>query len=87
MPSDVKQPQPEHTSLQRQQAVIWQAQKTYGALLNMADSLEQQLRLVTVWKNMLQALGDVEGLARMRDLLVRELGEEGPLLLGHKYCA
>lgn len=84
--SDIKQPQPEYSSLQRQQAVTWQAQKTYGALLNLADSLEQQLRLITVWKNMLEALGDAEALARMWELLVRDLGEEGPFLLG-PYCA
>lgn len=58
------------------------AQDAYTALLREASSLEYQLKMVVVWRDITTTLGDVTGVERIHDLLINELGEEGPLMLG-----
>lgn len=38
--------------------------------------------MAVVWRDIAQGMGDGVGVAKIHDLLVVELGEEGPMLLG-----
>lgn len=58
------------------------AQDVYAILLNRVRGLRDQLQMAVVWRDIAQGMGDVEGVAKIHDLLVVELGEEGPMLLG-----
>lgn len=58
------------------------AQDVYAALLNLVRGLNDQLQMVVVWRDIAQGMGDGDGVMRIHDLLVEELGEEGPMLLG-----
>lgn len=43
--------------------------------------MESQLALVTTWRDIVRSLQDVEGVAKMHDLLIGALGQEGPMML------
>lgn len=58
------------------------AQDVYAALLNRVSGLREQLQMAVVWRDIAQGMGDGIGVAKIHDLLVVELGEEGPMLLG-----
>ena len=73
---------PNYSQKERQQAVVWLAQDAYIGLLGEVQDLADQLKLVTIWRDITKCLGNVDGVARIHDLLLGELGEEGPLLLG-----
>lgn len=62
--------------------MVWIAQDVYAALFDEASSLEDQLKMVAVWRDIATGLGDVAGVTRIHDLLVGALGEQGPLMLG-----
>lgn len=51
-------------------------------LLNRMRGLKDQLQMVVVWRDIAQRMGDGDGVVRIHDLLIEELGEEGPMLLG-----
>ena len=70
---------------ERQQAVIWLAQDVYGALLLGKHELEDQLKLVTLWRNITKSLGDQKGLATIYQLLTEALEEDDPMLLERIY--
>lgn len=58
------------------------AQDVYAALLNLVRGLKDQLQMVFVWRDIAQGMDDGDGVMKIHDLLVEELGEEGPMLLG-----
>lgn len=58
------------------------AQDVYAALLNLVRGLKDQLQMVVVWRDIAHGMNDGDGVMKIHDLLVEELGEEGPMLLG-----
>lgn len=65
----------------RQQAVVWMAQDVYAALLRQVRALADQLKMVTVWRDIMHNLGDADGIKKIHDILITAIGENGPLLL------
>lgn len=61
--------------------MVWMAQDVYAALYDDAYSLEDDLKMVSVWRDITTNLGDTVGVTRIHDLLIKELGEEGPSML------
>ena len=57
------------------------AQDVYAALYDDAFTLEDDLKMVSVWRDITTNLGDTVGVTRIHDLLIKELGEEGPSML------
>ena len=47
--------------------------------------LEDQLKLVALWRNITKSLGDQQGLAKIYKLLMEALEEDDPLLLKWVY--
>lgn len=80
--TDVTLPAPGLDQKSRQQAVVWMAQDVYAALLDLVRGLKDQLQMVVVWRDIAQGMDDGDGVMKIHDLLVEELGEEGPMLLG-----
>ena len=58
------------------------AQGVYQSQLAIADGLEAQLEIVTSCRNIAAQLGDAMGVGAMYGLLVGELGDGAPSLLG-----
>lgn len=58
------------------------AQDVYAALFDHTLGLEDQLKMVAVWRDITTSLGDAAGVWRIHDLLVAALGEQGSLMLG-----
>lgn len=58
------------------------AQDVYAALLNLVRGLKDQLQMVVVWRDIARGMDDGDGVMKIHDLLVEELGEEGPMFLG-----
>lgn len=80
--SSVKAPTAGCGEKARQQAVVWLAQDVYAALLGDDEpTLRSQLKLVTMWRDIVGSLNDDEGVAKIHDLLIDALGQEGPMLL------
>lgn len=48
----------------------------------MVDGLEAQLKIVTLYRNIAAQLRDVMGVGMIYGLLVGEMGDEAPFLLG-----
>ncbi len=48
-------------------------------------NLEDQLKLVTLWRNITKSLGDKKGLAEIYQLLMEALGENDPMVLERIY--
>lgn len=80
--TNITLPAPGLDQKSRQQAVVWMAQDVYAALLNLVRGLKDQLQMVVVWRDIAQGMDDADGVMKIHDLLVEELGEEGPMLLG-----
>lgn len=80
--TNIKPPAPGLDQKSRQQTVVWIAQDVYAALLNRVRGLREQLQMAVVWRDIALGMGDGVGVAKIHDLLVVELGEEGPMLLG-----
>lgn len=64
-----------------QQAVVWMAQDVYAELLGHIRTLEDQLKIVAVWRDITSDLGDAAGVVRIHDLLITTIGENGPFML------
>jgi len=47
--------------------------------------LEEQLRMVTLWRNVTKCLGDMEGSAAIDQQLAEALGENDPMVLERVY--
>ena len=45
------------------------------------QTLQSQLELVTIWRDIVGFLQDDEGVAKIHDLLIGALGQEGPMML------
>lgn len=67
----------------RQQVVNHLAQEVYMALLDRVHGLRDQLKMVTMWRDIVTDLGDTAGVVKIHDLLIKAIGENGPLLLSH----
>lgn len=80
--TNITLPAPGLDQKSRQQAVVWMAQDVYVALLNLVRGLKDQLQMVVVWRDIAHGMDDGDGVMKIHDLLVEELGEEGPMLLG-----
>ena len=68
---------PPHTyfnAMQRRQAVVWLAQDVYASDLGKLKTLDDQTRLIMLWKDILVRLKDNEGLVKMNELLLKALG-------------
>lgn len=65
----------------RQQSVVWLAQDVYAALLRQAHGLRAQLKMVAVWRDIVADLEDATGVTMIHDLLIKAIGENGPLML------
>lgn len=58
------------------------AQDIYQSHLTMVDGLRAQLEMVTLCRNIAAQFGDAVGVGAIYGLLVGELGDEAPSLLG-----
>ena len=54
----------------------------YTAHLDGAKTLQDQLRLVDMLRDMASKVAPPEGIAKIHDLLTQEFGDHGPLMLG-----
>ena len=79
--SDITAPTAGCSEKARQQAVVWLAQDVYAGLMGEEQTLQSQLAWVTVWRDIVGSLEDEEGVARIHDLLIGALGQEGPMML------
>lgn len=61
--------------------MVWLAQDVYSLLLSRARGLGDQLRMVLKWREITSDLDDAAGVAKIHDILIKALGEEGPLML------
>ena len=57
------------------------AQDVYGGLLRQVRALADQLKMVAVWRDITCELNDAAGVARIHDLLVSAIGQNGPFML------
>ncbi|KAL9606544.1 MAG: hypothetical protein Q9179_000269 [Wetmoreana sp. 5 TL-2023] len=81
VPQDVlttaQKPEVGATQKQRQQAIVWLAQDVYAAFLAKAgERFPEQLKIVKTWKDLARHLDDVEGMNKIHELVVAELGED-----------
>lgn len=58
------------------------ARYVYQSYLAMADELEAQLKMVTLYRNITAQVGDMTGVGVIYGLLMGEVGDEAPFLLG-----
>lgn len=66
----------------RQQAVVWLAQDVYSAYSNGVQTLDDQLHLVRIWRDLLLHFDDHEGVRKIEALLVQALGKDAVRILG-----
>ena len=62
-------PQPNSSASERRQTVVWLAQDVYAAELEQVKTLDDQLRLIQIWKELLSTINCKDGLMRMNVLL------------------
>lgn len=72
--SHIQAPVPGQSQRLRQQAVVWLAQDVYVARLRRARGLEEQLKMVELWRDIMFTLGDTEGVGKLHDMLHQVLG-------------
>lgn len=78
--SHVQGIRPNSSQKERQQAVVWLAQDVYTGQLAQIRNPTDQLKMAVLWRDVTKHLGDMEGLARIHNLVKSELGIEGLLL-------
>lgn len=61
--------------------MVWMAQDVYAGLLCQVRVLADQLRMVAVWRQITSGRGDTAGVMRIHDLLISNIGDNGPFLL------
>ena len=64
--------------MQRRQAVVWLAQDVYAAELELMRTLEDQFRLISVWRNIMITLNCEKGLNRIDELLSKAVVGQVP---------
>lgn len=69
---------PNSSQKERQQAVVWLAQDVYIGQLAQIRNPTDQLKMAALWRDMTKHLGNTEGLVRIHDLMISELGIESP---------
>ncbi|KAL8679805.1 MAG: hypothetical protein Q9186_003921 [Xanthomendoza sp. 1 TL-2023] len=81
--SKIRPPKPGASEKDRRQAIIWLAQDVYEAAYPdvVEAPLREQLRVVTIFRNLAVHLEGEEGKKTIHDILMPELGEEGLALL------
>ena len=68
------------------QKVVWFAQDVYKAHLALIRCLDDQLRLVNLFRDMASKVSHTNGIIMIHDLLAQEFGDQGPLMLGQVEC-
>ena len=67
---------------ERQQAVVWLAQDVYKAHYDKLETIDDQLELVRLWRDILAHFDDLEGVRKVENLLAGVWGEDAPKMLG-----
>ncbi|KAL9586780.1 MAG: hypothetical protein Q9212_000666 [Teloschistes hypoglaucus] len=76
-PTQIKAPVRGGTQKDRQQAIVWLAQDAVAAFMALAEgSLDMQCKIVRTWIDFCKTLEDTEGVNKIHELMVGELGEE-----------
>lgn len=86
MPIMIRSPEPSDTEKKRSQKVVWFAQDVYKAHLELVRCLDDQLKLVNMFRDMTSKVGYTHGIIKIHDLLAEEFGDQGPLMLGQVEC-
>ncbi|KAL9590050.1 MAG: hypothetical protein Q9203_001154 [Teloschistes exilis] len=72
----IQPPVPGATQKDRQQAVIWLALDVFSAHIAKADGeFAMQCKIVRTWREICNLLDDTEGMNKIHELMVGELGE------------
>lgn len=66
--------------------MVWFAQDVYKAHLSRIRCLDDQLRLVNMFRDIASKVSHINGIIEIHDLLAQELGDQGPLMLGQVEC-
>lgn len=80
--SDVVAPHAHFDQKQQQQVVVWLAQDVYGAYMERAQNVDDQLKMVKLWRDLVVFLSDWRGHARMQQLVAEAWGKDGAQMLG-----
>ncbi|KAL8854260.1 MAG: hypothetical protein Q9221_000974 [Calogaya cf. arnoldii] len=75
--TSIEQPKPGAAEKERQQAVVWLAQDVYKGrfLMDVEGRLSDQLKVVARFRDLAMILEGMEGMERIHEMLVAELGE------------
>ncbi|KAL8717356.1 MAG: hypothetical protein Q9225_005390 [Loekoesia sp. 1 TL-2023] len=80
--TNISAPRPGASQQERQQAVVWLGQDVYAGLLAKAEGrFLDRLRIVKVLRGVARYLNDEDAVGKIHELLVAELGEDGPGML------
>ncbi|KAL8826227.1 MAG: hypothetical protein Q9191_003938 [Dirinaria sp. TL-2023a] len=80
--SNVLAPSQDFGQKQRQQAVVWMAQDVYKALYGRVQTVDDQLQLVKLWRDILIYLDTWESVRKVEMLLAGAWGEGAGKMLG-----
>ncbi|MCJ1308871.1 hypothetical protein MMC25_002526 [Agyrium rufum] len=79
--SKVLPPTPGGTIHVRPWPALFAAQDAWSTMLHNADTLMHQVQIIKLFRNIVSALKDWEGVMKIQTLFVEEVGELGPMLL------